>query len=70
MNTVSPELYQYSVAQANENMIKSQEAGFAINMCNIVKLMYAHIMIHCVENYSLFNTTQAKSINHLINDLI
>ena len=70
MNIVAPELYQYSVAQANENMIKSQEAGFAINMCNIVKLMYAHVMIHCVENNSLFTDTQSKSINNLINLIV
>lgn len=70
MNVVTPELYQYSISQAEENIVQRQQAGFAIDMCSIMKLMFSHVIIHCLENIDIFTEQQTLSINNLINELV
>lgn len=70
MAIVTKELYQYSIAQVEENIIKKQELGFAIDTCSIMKLMYSHILVHCVENVDIFNEKQLASINNLVNQFV
>lgn len=63
------EVYQYSISQAEEIIINQQQAGFGISVCQIAKLMYSHILIHCVENKEIFTEDQQIIINNLINRL-
>lgn len=69
MNLVTAELYQYSVSQAEENIVQRQQAGFAIDLCSMMKLMFSHIVIHCLENQDIFTNEQKLSINNIINEV-
>lgn len=63
---INPEVYQYSIFQAEENIINQQNIGFSISTCQIVKLMYSHILIHCIENKDIFTEEEKVKVNHLI----
>ena len=69
MNLVTPELYQYSVSQTEENIVQRQQAGFAIDVCSMMKLMFSHVIIHCLNNIDIFTEKQKLSINNIINEL-
>lgn len=66
MTMINPEIYQYSISQAEENIINQQQAGFSISVCQIAKLMYSHILIHCIENKDIFTEEEKVKINYLI----
>lgn len=64
---INSEVYQYSIFQAEENTINQQQVGFVISVCQIVKLMYSHILIHCIENKDIFTEEEKIKVNYLIN---
>lgn len=63
---VNPEVYQYSISQAEENIINQQQVGFSISVCQISKLMYSHILIHCIENKDILTEKEKVKVNYLI----
>lgn len=63
---INPEIYQYSISQTEENIINQQQLGFSISVCQIAKLMYSHILIHCIENKDIFTKEEQIKINNLI----
>lgn len=66
---ISPEIYQNSISQAEENIINQQQVGFSISVCQIAKLMYSHVLIHCVENPNIFTKEEINKINKIITKL-
>lgn len=59
--------YVYALAQIEDNVISQYIAGFAADECTQIKLMYAHMLTHCVTNFNYFSDDHKKSINNLIN---
>jgi hypothetical protein len=70
MALVTAEVYQYSISQAEENIVQRQQAGFAMDICSMMKLMFSHVVIHCLENKDIFTKEQELSINNIINELV
>lgn len=59
--------YVYALAQIEDNVITQNSIGFVEDECTQIKLMYAHIVTHCVINFDYFSDDHKKSINNLIN---
>lgn len=58
------EQYEKLFIQKNADTIQKLRLGFFEEDCSISAVS---IMIHCMENLELFNTTQLNNISHLIN---
>lgn len=58
------EQYEKLFIQKNADTIQKLRLGFFEEDCSILAVS---IMIHCMENLELFNTTQLNNISHLIN---
>lgn len=58
------EQYEKLFIQKNADTIQKLRLGFFEEDCSIPAVS---IMIHCMENLELFNTTQLNNISHLIN---
>lgn len=58
------EQYEKLFIRKNADTIQKLRLGFLEEDCSIPAVA---IMIHCMENLELFNTTQLNNISHLIN---
>lgn len=58
------EQYEKLFIQRNADTVEKLRLGFFDEDCSIPAVA---IMIHCMENLELFNTTQLNNISHLIN---
>ena len=67
MNTITPELYNYTIAEAEEAAINQRKAGFVLDICGVSKLMFSHILIHAIENFDIFTEDEQIVINNLVN---
>lgn len=58
--------YNTILINMENNKISSAELGFVKDECT--PAIFA-ILIHCIENVDIFNTTQLNNISHFINKL-
>ena len=70
MATITPEVYQNAISETEENTIKQIDAGFVPTICSVAKLMYAHILIHALENIDIFTEDEKEVIDNLVNETI
>ena len=61
--------YQNQVINAGVSFIAKEKLGFVHTQCETVKLMYANIVNHFIQNQELFDDNRNSQINSIISVL-